>query len=132
MFTSYSYRVTYVSTFEMKNTKFLLVILILATVMVTYIVFSDPSFSFVQQSLSSTTNRTFYLFNSHVPNANETKLGIPTDLFTPSSISVNKGDNVTIHFYNVENEPHTFTIGMPYNIDKNVLSGQNTTIIFKA
>ncbi|MER5175845.1 MAG: cupredoxin domain-containing protein [Candidatus Nitrosocosmicus sp.] len=116
----------------MKNAKFLLVILILATVIVAYTVFLNPSSSFAQQSSSSTTNRTFYLFNSHVPNANETKLGIPTDLFTPSSISVNKGDIVTIHFYNVENEPHTFTIGMPYNIDKNVLPGQNTTIIFKA
>jgi plastocyanin len=53
-------------------------------------------------------------------------------LFTPSSITVNKGDIVTIHFYNVENEPHTFTINLPYNIDKNVLPEQNTTIVFKA
>ncbi len=115
----------------MKKANFLIIILTLATSIVTYIVFSASS-SIAQQSSSSTTNRTFYLFNSHIPNANETKLGIPTDLFIPSSISVNKGDIVTIHFYNVENESHTFTIGMPFNIDKNVLPGQNTTIIFKA
>ncbi|MGA8914311.1 MAG: hypothetical protein WB443_15815 [Nitrososphaeraceae archaeon] len=40
----------------------------------------------------TTTNRIVYLFNSHVPSANETKLGIPTDLFALSSITVNKGD----------------------------------------
>ena len=40
---------------------------------------------------------------------------------------------VTIHFYNTEKgEPHTFTIGAPYNIDKNVPAEQNATIIFKA
>lgn len=78
------------------------------------------------------TSRIIYLFNSHLPDANETKLGIPTDLFAPSSITVNKGDTVIVHFYNTENEPHTFTIGAPYNIDKNVPGGQNATIVFKA
>lgn len=35
------------------------------------------------------------------------KLGIPTDLFAPSSITANKGDIVTVHFYNTEGaEPH--------------------------
>jgi plastocyanin len=78
-------------------------------------------------------NRVIYLFNSHIPDVNESKLGIPTDLFTPSSIIVNKGDNVTIHFYNTDKgEPHTFTIGAPYNIDKNVPAEQNATIVLKA
>jgi len=93
------------------------------------------SSSFAQQPSSSTTatNRIIYLFNSHIPDANETKLGIPTDLFAPSSINVNKGDIVTVHFYNTEKgEPHTFTVGAPYNIDKNVPSEQNATIVFKS
>jgi plastocyanin len=85
-----------------------------------------------QQKIATQTSRIIYLFNSHIPDANETKLGIPTDLFAPSSITVNKGDTVIVHFYNTENEPHTFTIGAPYNIDKNVLAGQNATIVFKA
>jgi len=106
--------------------------LVLTTVIMTFIVFSTSCSSSFAQPLTLSVNRTFYLFNSHVPDANETKLGIPTDLFTPSSITVNKGDIVTIHFYNVENEPHTFTINLPYNIDKNVLPEQNTTIVFEA
>ena len=73
------------------------------------------------------------MFNSHIPDSNETKLGIPTDLFALSSITVNKGDTVTVHFYNTEKaEPHTFTIGAPYSIDKNMPGGQNATIVFKA
>jgi plastocyanin len=32
-------------------------------------------------------------------------------LFAPSSITLNKGDIVTVHFYNIEKgEPHTFTL----------------------
>ena len=88
-----------------------------------------PVSSFAQPT---PTSRIIYLFNSHIPDANETKLGIPTDLFAPSSITVNKGDTVIVHFYNTENEPHTFTIGAPYNIDKNVPGGQNATIVFRA
>lgn len=119
----------------MKNAKFLAVSLILTTSAITSIAWPVSS-SFAQQlpssSKTATTNRIVYLFNSHIPDANETRLGIPTDLFAPSSITVNKGDIVTIHFYNTEKEPHTFTIGAPYNIDKNVPAGQNATIVFKA
>src|ERR1044072_8330290 len=120
----------------MKNTKFLVVILIMTTAIGASFVW--PVSCFAQQPSSSTsttvtTNRIIYLFNSHVPSANETKLGIPTDLFAPSSITVNKGDTVTVHFYNIEQgEPHTFTLGAPYNIDKNVSPGQNATLVFKA
>jgi hypothetical protein len=120
----------------MKNTKFLVVILIMTTAIGASFVW--PISCFAQQPSSSTsttvtTNRIIYLFNSHVPSANETKLRIPTDLFAPSSITVNKGDTVTVHFYNIEQgEPHTFTLGAPYNIDKNVSPGQNATIVFKA
>ena len=40
---------------------------------------------------------------------------------------------LSLHFYNTEKaEPHTFTIGAPYSIDKNVPGGQNATIVFKA
>ena len=120
----------------MKNTKFLVVILIMTTAIGASFVW--PISCFAQQPSSSTsttvtTNRIIYLFNSHVLSANETRLGIPTDLFAPSSITVNKGDTVTVHFYNIEQgEPHTFTLGAPYNIDKNVSPGQNATIVFKA
>ena len=97
-----------------------------------------PVSAFAQQQQqpppsTAATNKVFYLFNSHVPDANETKLGIPTDLFAPSTITVNKGDTVTIHFFNIETtEPHTFTLAAPYNIDTNVPQGQNATIVFHA
>lgn len=125
----------------MKTSKLLYLMLVASIASVSYIVCNVsffPSFAQQQQALSppsplTPTNKVIYLFNSHIPDANETKLGIPADLFAPSSITVNKGDTVTIHFYNTEeNEPHTFTIGAPYNIDKNVLGGQNATIVFKA
>jgi plastocyanin len=48
-------------------------------------------------------------------------------------LEVNTGDNVTIHFYNLDlTDSHTFTIGAPYNTDKIVASGQNATFKFKA
>lgn len=48
-------------------------------------------------------------------------------------MEVNTGDNVTIHFYNLDlMDSHTFTIGAPYNADKIVASGQNATFKFKA
>jgi plastocyanin len=48
---------------------------------------------------------------------------------------VNKGDTVTVHFYNIENEigsRHSFTIGAPYNIDKDLARGENATATFTA
>jgi plastocyanin len=115
----------------MKNAK--LIMTTGAVAVVASLVWHVFSSSFAQQPSPSTTNRVFDLFNSHIPDANETKLGIPSDLFAPSSITVNKGDIVTVHFYNTEEgEPHTFTIAAPYNIDKNVSPGQNATIVFKA
>lgn len=125
----------------MKTAKLFNVILITIIAAVACLVCNVSFFSsFAQQQTSSSsittpppTNKIIYLFNSHIPDANETKLGIPTDLFAPSSITVNKGDTVTVHFYNTEKgEPHTFTIGAPYNIDKNVPGEQNATIVFKA
>jgi len=115
----------------MKNAKLIMTTGVVAVV--ASLVWPVFSSSFAQQPSPSTTNRVFDVFNSHIPDANETKLGIPSDLFAPSSITVNKGDIVTVHFYNTEEgEPHTFTIAAPYNIDKNVSPGQNATIVFKA
>ena len=118
----------------MKNDKLLVVSLIVTVSCTGLATLVWPVSSFAQQpSTTVPTNKIVYLFNSHLPDANETKLGIPTDLFAPSSITVNKGDTVTVHFYNTEQgEPHTFTLGAPYNIDKNVSPGQNSTIVFKA
>ena len=80
-----------------------------------------------------TNNKTLYLFTAEHDGVNQTKLGIPPDTFSPNVLEVNNGDNVTIHFYNLDTtDSHTFTIGVPYNIDKVVTPGQNATFTFKA
>jgi hypothetical protein len=48
---------------------------------------------------------------------------------------VNKGDHVTVHFYNLETEKderHSFTIGPPYNINQDLAGGENSTFSFVA
>jgi plastocyanin len=86
--------------------------------------------------LGASTNKTIYLFTSEHEDVNETQLLIPPDSFSPSEIAVNKGDTVNIVFYNVEKPPngdrHSFTIGAPYNIDKDLAPGQHSMITFKA
>jgi plastocyanin len=86
--------------------------------------------------LGASTNKSIYLFTSEHEDVNETQLLIPPDSFSPSEISVNKGDTVNIVFYNLEKPPkgdrHSFTIGPPYNIDKDLAPGQHSTITFKA
>ena len=80
-----------------------------------------------------TNNKTLYLFTAEHDGVNQTRLGIPPDTFSPDILEVNTGDNVTIHFYNLDTtDSHTFTIGAPYNIDKVVTPGQNATFTFKA
>lgn len=84
---------------------------------------------------TSSTNKTFYLFTIETEGVNETKLGISGDVYSLQTMVVNKGDEVTVHFYNLEKdagEKHSFTIGAPYNINKVLAGGDNATITFKA
>ena len=86
--------------------------------------------------LGPSTNKTFYVFSSSHQDINQTLLQIPPDSFSPSEIAVNKGDTVNVIFYNLEKPPkgdrHSFTIGAPYNIDKDLGPGQHSVITFKA
>jgi plastocyanin len=86
--------------------------------------------------LGPSTNKTYYVFTSSHEGINQTQLQIPPDSFSPSEIAVNKGDTVNIIFYNLETPPngdrHSFTIGAPYNIDKDLGPGQHGSITFKA
>ena len=80
------------------------------------------------------TEREFWVVNVGLP-FNETKVGLPADAFSPSSITVKKGDTVHIHFFNTEDqEHHTFTIQSgPYgNINSDLAGGQNSTLTFVA
>jgi len=60
-------------------------------------------------------------------------LAIPPDTYSPDVLEVTEGDNVTIHFYNLDTtDRHTFTMGAPYNINEDLLPGTNATFTFKA
>jgi hypothetical protein len=64
------------------------------------------------------------LFSAEHEGVNETKLEIPPDTYSPDILEVNEGDNLTIHFYNLDTtDRHTFTIGTPYNINEDLLPG---------
>ena len=75
----------------------------------------------------------YYLFPAEIEGVEEEFLKIPHDAFTLQTIVANKGDNVTIKFYNTEGEErHTFTLDAPYSINEDLKGGQNSTINFVA
>ena len=78
-------------------------------------------------------NRQFYLFTGSLP-FNETNLGVPSDLFVPDRIVVNKGDTVNIHYYNLEDIPedHSLTMDPPYEMNYIVHLNQEVNITFTA
>jgi plastocyanin len=97
---------------------------------------SSSSFSSLPPSLQnlyppSSGNQSFILFNGELEDVNETKIGIPHDVYTLQQMIVKSGDNVTVDFYNTEeDERHTFTIGAPFDINSDLAGGENATINF--
>jgi len=90
---------------------------------------SDPSSS----SNTVGNNKSFYLFTDEIEGINETKLGMPADYYIPNIFVANKGDSITMHFYNLDGDDrHTFTIGAPYDINQDVAPMHNATFTFKA
>ena len=80
--------------------------------------------------------REIWLFTQVDEHIDEDKFSIPPDQFSHDSIVVNKGDNVKIHFYNLEpvetQEHHTFTITAPYDVNYDINAGEEATIDFIA
>jgi hypothetical protein len=77
----------------------------------------------------------FYLFTAEIPDVAEEKLKVAGDAFSIPTMIVNKGDNVTVHFYNVDpvpDERHSFTIGAPYSVDVDIAFGESTVVSFMA
>ncbi|MGB7884181.1 MAG: cupredoxin domain-containing protein [Nitrososphaeraceae archaeon] len=77
----------------------------------------------------------FYLFTAEIPDVDEEKLKVAGDAFSIPTMIVNKGDNVTVHFYNVDpvtDERHSFTIGAPYNVDADIAFGESKVVSFMA
>jgi plastocyanin len=84
---------------------------------------------------SSSNNKIFYLFSATIEGVDQKKLGISADVYSLPTMLVNKGDAVTVHFYNLEkdaSERHSFTIGAPYSIDKDLVGGQDAIATFTA
>lgn len=77
--------------------------------------------------------REFWVFTTVLP-FNDTAVGVSHDYFAPDRILVFKGDTVTIHFYNTEDEPeaHTFTMDAPYTVNKNLAMNERVDITFAA
>ena len=75
----------------------------------------------------------YYLFPTEIEEIEEEILKLPHDAYSVQTIVANKGDNLTIKFYNTEGEErHTFILGAPYNINEDLKGGQNSTINFVA
>jgi plastocyanin len=84
-------------------------------------------------SNASGSKKSFYLFTDEIEGINETKLGMPADYYIPSIFVANKGDSITMHFYNLDGDDrHGFTIGTPYNINEDLAPMHNATFTFKA
>lgn len=83
-------------------------------------------------SLSTPGEKEFYVFTSEIEGFDEEKLKVAGDAFSVNTLVANKGDKVTVHFYNVDpvkEERHSFTVGDPYkvNIDVAFAESGNTT-----
>ena len=83
-------------------------------------------------SLSTPGEKAFYVFTSEIEGVDEAKLKVAGDVFSVNTLVANKGDKVTVHFYNVDpvkEERHSFTVGDPYavNIDLGFAESGNAT-----
>jgi hypothetical protein len=56
----------------------------------------------VLPSMSTPGEKTFYVFIAEVENVDEDKLKIAGDSFNVNTLVANKGDKVTVKFYNVD------------------------------
>ena len=73
-------------------------------------------------------SRVFYLFAHEIDfNASLTSGLTSSYIYSTDHIMVNKGDSVTIHFYNPTDDDHTFTMAAPYSTDLTVLAAPNST-----
>ena len=122
-----------------ENTKITIIAAIsIAAIVVSLLAIAMPVRSMQESSQTVYTGvkREFWLFNSEIPEFNETKMDMPHDVFSMPMISVFKGDTVVIHFFNTEDpsgDHHSFTIlDKPYDINVEVSPGENKTIIFNA
>ena len=92
-----------------------------------------------QSIMPASSNKTFYVFSAGVEGLNETTARIAGDIYTLPVIAVNRGDSVTVHFYNTEPteeetlERHSFTIdAQPYSVNIDIAPGESRNATFTA
>jgi len=83
--------------------------------------------------MSTPGEKTFYVITSEVENVDENKLKVAGDSISVHTLVANKGDKVTVKFYNVDDvqtERHSFTIGELYKVDIDVGFAENGNATF--
>src|SRR5919108_1680429 len=88
-----------------------------------------------QSIMPASSNKTFYVFTAEIEGLNETAAKIAGDIYSLPEIEVNRGDSVTVHFYNLDEtgERHSFTIdAQPYSLDIDVAGDQSGNATFIA
>jgi plastocyanin len=88
-----------------------------------------------QSIMPASSNKTFYVFTAEIEGLNETAAKIAGDIYSLPEIEVNRGDSVTVHFYNLDEtgERHSFTIdAQPYSVDIDVTGDQSGNATFIA
>ena len=87
-----------------------------------------------QSIMPASSNKTFYVFSAEVAGLDGATARILGDVFTPPIIVVNRGDSVTVNFYNTEQETeerHSFTIdAQPYSVDIDIAGGESGNATF--
>src|ERR687892_2338814 len=87
-----------------------------------------------QPIMPVSSNKTFYVFSAEVAGLDGATPRILGDIFTPPIIVVNRGDSVTVNFYNTEQETeerHSFTIdAQPYSVDIDIAGGESGNATF--
>jgi plastocyanin len=93
----------------------------------------------IQSLMPASSNKTFYVFSAEVAEGfNETAAKIPGDIYSLPIIVVNRGDSVTVHFYNTEEkeetvEKHSFTMdAQPYSVNIDTAPGESGNATFTA
>ena len=102
--------------------------LLIATILLAAIVGSVSGLgaSYLAHPTPTPQTRDIYLFAQDLSFSAPSNLGSDY-IYSSSQITVNRGDTVTIHFYNPTDKAHSFTIGAPYTNDV-VVAAQSTVI----
>jgi plastocyanin len=93
-----------------------------------------------QSIMPASSNKTFYVFSVEVEGVNEIAARVAGDIYSLPIIEVNRGDSVTVQFYNTEElevgetpERHAFKIdAQPYNVNIDVGPGESGNATFTA